>query len=347
MSELIEGLPDAVALRCLAMVPFYLYPKLELVSRPWQAAIRSSDLFTTRKELGLSEDLLCVCAYQPENTWQLYDPLGDHWMTLPLLPSKIGHLANFSVVSTAQKLFVLGGGSDAVDPVTGERYGCFATDEVWVYDPVARQWATCAPMLVPRSMFACCVLEGKIIVAGGFTSSRRPTSQAEIYNPEENTWAPIPDLSHAHDSPCYGVVYKGKMHVLHRSLSTMQVLISDKSGFKWVIENDCWLQGPAAILNDEFYMMCHEHIFKQEAAKWKQIVSVSEFRGRIGFAMIGAKGKIYIIGGVAGPGSQVQGFQPLSDVDVLTVDNNPPAWHKASPMTKCHGTIIGCALLKL
>ncbi|GAB4841607.1 hypothetical protein Ancab_022321 [Ancistrocladus abbreviatus] len=41
MSVLIEGLPDAVVLRCLARVPFHLYPKLELVSRSWRAALRS------------------------------------------------------------------------------------------------------------------------------------------------------------------------------------------------------------------------------------------------------------------------------------------------------------------
>ncbi|MDP1299123.1 F-box protein, partial [Klebsiella quasipneumoniae] len=66
MSALIEGLPDAVALRCLARVPFYLYTRLELVSRSWRAAVRSPELFKARKEVGSSEDLLCVCAFDPE-----------------------------------------------------------------------------------------------------------------------------------------------------------------------------------------------------------------------------------------------------------------------------------------
>ncbi|CAM8894478.1 unnamed protein product [Rhodiola kirilowii] len=347
MSELIEGLPEAVALRCLAWVPFHLYPMLELVSRSWRAAIRSTDLFRYRKELGLAEELLCVSAFEPENIWQLYDPVGDQWMTLPLLPSKIRQLSNFGTVSTAQKLFVLGGRSDAVDPVTGERDGCFATNEVWMYDPVVRQWAKCAPMIVPRSMFACCALEGKIIVAGGFTSSSKSTSKAEIYDPDTDTWAPVPDLNHAHNSPCNGVLYKGKMHVLHKGLSTMQVLISDHSGLEWVVVNDCWLQGPAAFLNDEFYMMCHEYIFKQDADKWKQIAPVAEFRRRVGFSMVGLRGEIYIIGGVIGPGHQVGSIQPLSDVDVLTIGNDEPTWRKASPMTKSCGTIIGCAVLNL
>jgi len=41
MSGLIERLPDAVAIRCLARVPFYFHPVLELLSRSWQAVICS------------------------------------------------------------------------------------------------------------------------------------------------------------------------------------------------------------------------------------------------------------------------------------------------------------------
>ncbi|KAF2314854.1 hypothetical protein GH714_036934 [Hevea brasiliensis] len=122
MSELIEGLPDAIAIRRL-----------------------------------VQQKICLVCAFDPENLWQLYDPLRDLWITLPVLPSKIRHLSHFGVVSTAGKLFVLGGGSDAVDPLTGDQDGSFATNEVWSYDPVLRQWAPCASMLVPRAMFACCV----------------------------------------------------------------------------------------------------------------------------------------------------------------------------------------------
>ncbi|KAK4780236.1 hypothetical protein SAY87_016342 [Trapa incisa] len=115
MSGLIEGLPDAVALRCLAHVPFYLHPKLELVCRSWRAALHSAELFRARQEVGSLEDLLCVCAFDPQNLWQLYDPVRDIWITVPLLPSKVKNLAHFGVVSVSGKLFVLGGGSDAVD----------------------------------------------------------------------------------------------------------------------------------------------------------------------------------------------------------------------------------------
>ena len=345
MSELIEGLPDAVAIRCIARVPFYLHPKLEVVSRSWQAAVRSTELFKARQEVGSAEDLLCVCAFDPENLWQLYDPLRDLWITLPVLPSKIRHLAHFGVVCSAGKLFVLGGGSDAVDPLTGDQDGSFATNEVWSYDPVLREWAARASMLVPRAMFACCALNGKIVVAGGFTSCQKSISQAEMYDPEKDVWIPIPDLHRTHNSACSGVVIGGKLHVLHRGLSTVQVLDSIGSG--WTVEDYGWLQGPMAVVHDALYVMSHGLIVKQEGKTRKVVVSASEFRKRIGFAMTGLGDEMYVIGGVIGPDRWNWDIKPVSDVDILTVGGERPTWRQATPMTRCRGTIRGCAQLRI
>ncbi|KAJ6953828.1 hypothetical protein NC652_005534 [Populus alba x Populus x berolinensis] len=345
MSELIEGLPDAVAIRCIARVPFYLHPKLEVVSRSWQAAVRSTELFKARQEVGSAEDLLCVCAFDPENLWQLYDPLRDLWITLPVLPSKIRHLAHFGVVCSAGKLFVLGGGSDAVDPLTGDQDGSFATNEVWSYDPVLREWAARASMLVPRAMFACCALNGKIVVAGGFTSCQKSISQAEMYDPEKDVWIRIPDLHRTHNSACSGVVIGGKLHVLHRGLSTVQVLDSIGSG--WTVEDYGWLQGPIAVVHDALYVMSHGLIVKQEGKTRKVVVSASEFRKRIGFAMTGLGDEMYVIGGVIGPDRWNWDIKPVSDVDILTVGGERPTWRQATPMTQCRGTIRGCAQLRI
>ncbi|OIW11284.1 hypothetical protein TanjilG_28375 [Lupinus angustifolius] len=343
MSELIEGLPDAVSIRCLARVPFYLHPKLELVSHSWRAAIHSPELFNARHEIGSSQDLLCVCAYDPENLWQLYDPLRDLWITLPVLPSKITHLAHFGAVSTAGKLFIIGGGSGGVDPLTGDQDGCFATDEVWSYDPVLRHWATRASMLVPRSMFACCVLNGKIIVAGGFTTCRKSISHAEIYDPDNDVWTPMPDLHRTHNSACSGVVIEGKVHVLHKDMSTVQVL--DNAGQGWTVEEFEWLQGPMAVVQGALYVISHG-LIKQDKEVRKVLDSASEFRRRFGFAMIGLGDELYVIGGLIGP-DRMSDIQPLSDVDVLTLGSERPTWRRAASMTRCQGTILGCTVLRI
>ncbi|KAG6606420.1 F-box/kelch-repeat protein SKIP30, partial [Cucurbita argyrosperma subsp. argyrosperma] len=345
MSELIDRLPDAVALRCLARVPFHLYPKLELVSHSWQAAIHSAELYRVRQEIGSSEDLLCVCAFEPENLWQLYDPLRDLWMTIPVLPSKIRHLARFGAVSTAGKLFVLGGGSDSVDPLTGDQDRNFATNEVWSYDPVIRRWSQCASMLVPRAMFACCVLDGNIVVAGGFTSCRKSISQAEMYDPDKDAWIPLPDLHHTHHSACTGVVIGGKLHVLHKGLSTVQIFENTRPG--WRVEDYGWLQGPMTVVQGSLYVMSHGHIFKHDGEAKKVVISASEFRQRIGFAMMSLRDEIYVIGGDIGPDRLNWDVKPTSDVDILTTGGERPTWRQATSMTRCHGAIRGCAQLRI
>ncbi|CAA3025055.1 F-box kelch-repeat SKIP30 [Olea europaea subsp. europaea] len=345
MSGLVEGLPDAVVIRCLARVPFYIHPKLELVSRSWRAAIHSTELFNARQEVESTEEFICVCAYDPDNLWQLYDPRHDLWITLPVLPSNIRHLAHFGVVSTAGKLFVLGGGSDAMDPLTGDEDGSFATDEVWSYDPVNRKWQPRASMIVPRAMFACCVLDGKIVVAGGFTNCRKSISKTEVYDPEKDLWVSIPDLHRTHNSACTGIVIRGKIHVLHKGLSTVQVLDNIKQG--WTVYDYGWLQGPMAVVKGKLYIMSHGQIYKQETESSKLVVSASEFRRKIGFAMIGLGDDIYIIGGVIGPDRLNWDIKVTSDVDVLTLGNERPVWRLMSPMTRCGGTVLGCTQLRI
>ncbi|CAN6561280.1 unnamed protein product [Malus baccata var. baccata] len=345
MSEqLIEGLPDAVALRCLAWVPFYLHPKLELVSRSWQAAIHSAELFRARQEVGSCEDLLCVSANEPDNLWQLYDPRRDLWITLPVLPSKIKNLSNFGTVSTAGKLFVLGGGSDAVDPQTGD-HGTFSTNEVWSYDPVIRRWSPRASMLVPRAMFACCVLGGKIVVAGGLTSCRKSISLAEMYDPDNDVWAPIPDLHLSHNAACSGIVIGEKMYVLHRGLSTVQVF--DNVGLQWTVEDYGWQQGPMTVIKGALYVMSHGVISRQDRESEKVLISASEFGGRVGFAMAGLGDEIYVIGGVILSEHGTSEIKQISDVDVLTIGGERPTWRQAAPMTRCKGSVYGCAQLRI
>ncbi|KAJ6797915.1 F-box/kelch-repeat protein SKIP30 [Iris pallida] len=348
MCGLIEGLPDAVALRCLARVPFCYHHHLQLVCHSWRAAVRSHELVKVRCEVGATEELLCVLAFEPDNVWQLYDPFRDHWITLPVMPSEIRHLARFGVASVGGKLFVLGGGSDRVDPLTGDHDGTFATSEVWAYDPLCREWTRRSSMLVPRAMFACCAVDGRIVVAGGFTNFRKSIPKAEIYDPEADTWAPLPDLCRTHTSSCSGMLIWGKMHVLHKGLSTVQILLDGGRG--WTIEDYGWLQGPMAVVRGEPYVLNGGFIMKQqkESLVDKVVSSASEFKNRISFGIIGLGDEIYVIGGVLSPGPTNQFIKQLRDVDVLAVGGSKwPVWRQAAPMTRCRGSILGCGLLRI
>ncbi|WKA06218.1 hypothetical protein VitviT2T_024131 [Vitis vinifera] len=71
-------------------------------------------------------------------------------------------------------------------------------------------------MLVPRAMFACCELDGKIVVAGSFTSCQQSISQVEIYDLEKDAWVSMLDFHCTHKSTRSGVVIDENVHVLHK-----------------------------------------------------------------------------------------------------------------------------------
>ncbi|CAD6341473.1 unnamed protein product [Miscanthus lutarioriparius] len=100
--------------------------------------------------------------------WQLYDPLRDKWITLPVMPSQIRNIARFGVASVAGKLYVIGGGSDRVDPLTGDHDRIFASNEAEIYDPEAGLWEPLPDLRLAHSS-ACTglVIKGPMAMVGG------------------------------------------------------------------------------------------------------------------------------------------------------------------------------------
>ncbi|TKY49544.1 F-box/kelch-repeat protein SKIP30 [Spatholobus suberectus] len=66
-------------------------------------------------------------------------------------------------------------------------------------------------------------------------------------------------------------------------MSTVQVL---DNASQWTVEEYGWLQGSMAVINDALYVISHGLIIKQVKKMRKVVRSASEFRRRIGFAMI-------------------------------------------------------------
>ena len=120
MAAIIEGLPDAVSLQCLARVPLSSHPQMRSVNHSWRSLLYSKDLFKLRSEIGSSEPWLYVSARDPDKIWQTFNPNTNTWFSIPPLPSSIKNLSNFGTVSIEGKLYIIGGDDiDDVDPVSG------------------------------------------------------------------------------------------------------------------------------------------------------------------------------------------------------------------------------------
>ncbi|MCH98773.1 f-box kelch-repeat protein SKIP30-like [Trifolium medium] len=102
-----------------------------------------------------------------------------------------------------------------------------------------------------------------------------------------------------------------------------------------------------AVVQDALCVMSNGSIIKQDKEGRKIVSSATDFKKRIGFAMIGLGDNLCMIGGVIGPDRWNWDIKPLSDVDVLTLGSERPTWRQVAPMTRCRGTIVGCTLLRI
>ncbi|WOL16029.1 hypothetical protein Cni_G24811 [Canna indica] len=155
------------------------------------------------------------------NWLDIYNPADhtwDHIGGIPGIPS--GHvLKGFAMVALGDVVYVIGG--RLCLKVRAPDADGFADRDVAVrsdvlrYKVATREWSACAPLALPRFDFACVACNGKIYVAGGQFdfSSARGTSAAEVYDPSEGRWAPLPAMT-ALRYKCVGVAWKGRFHVV-------------------------------------------------------------------------------------------------------------------------------------
>jgi hypothetical protein len=83
-SIVLPGLPDDLAVLCLARVPRAVLARVVCVSKAWSVLIRSEELYKVRGENGLREPWLYALCESPRwGPWRVYDPMFSRWHTLP------------------------------------------------------------------------------------------------------------------------------------------------------------------------------------------------------------------------------------------------------------------------
>ena len=98
---------------------------------------------------------------------------------------KAGHVA---VLLNDGKVMVMGGTSGSLPPTY------FSSAEV--YDPVSDSWTSKSALNTARVAAAATVLlDGRVLVTGGYTSGLLALSSAEIYDPDTDAWSSAGSMS--------------------------------------------------------------------------------------------------------------------------------------------------------
>ncbi len=119
---------------------------------------------------------------------ELYDPSFGTWTTTGSM--NMARVEHTATLLPNGKVLVAGGVS-STGGVTG---CCLASAEL--YDPSTSSWTFTGSMTGARELHTATLLpNGKVLVAGGFSSSGAPLASAELYDPSLGTWTTTGSLS--------------------------------------------------------------------------------------------------------------------------------------------------------
>ncbi|CAL1398976.1 unnamed protein product [Linum trigynum] len=369
----IPGLPDDLAMRCLAKLSHGYHGVLESVSQRWKHLISSSDYAHYKAKEGWCGDWLFVLTEQSQRQWVAYDPDADRWHPLPKISGEYADWQHFgfSCVCVQNRLLVIGGTHAQQDLSSCQKPS--VTNQVLQFDPYKKQWTNVARMRTPRSQFACSVVSGKVYVAGGRNlCCTRGLSLAEVYDPLTDKWEELPAM-HIPQVDCLGLSYRGKFHVLSDQVGLSDVNTSqvfDPSNTTWATVEDVWpfsraMQFAVQVMGDgQVYTVVDwgESLIKtrdSEDGEWYNVGSVpavilnNHARALEAFAygFASLRGELYVLGGKvlkweeAGAGRF--DIVRLALVRVCDPKVRPLKWKETRPMCGfARGCILGCASLE-
>ncbi|CAI5475374.1 unnamed protein product [Closterium sp. Yama58-4] len=199
-TELIPGLPDDVAVKCLARVSIVCHHSCRAVSRTWRALFSSLLLFAARRIEGRQEQLLALFHGDPSVSggWLLHQsqrdtcPSSNHSQRGDTCPSPSSNqsrsptwrrrrippmtptlntygLSGYGLAAADTCLFLIGGTVFDATAYPSDRP--VPTSRVFSFDLVSNQWRQCASMADPRASFASASLPSPLLVSSNISSS--------------------------------------------------------------------------------------------------------------------------------------------------------------------------------
>ncbi|XBI41368.1 F-box protein AFR-like [Triticum dicoccoides] len=184
--ELIPGLPEEVAEKCLLHLPFLYHRLFRTVSSNWNrfltdapgAAAKTKGSAPPAATVSLSLPFLFAFAFDPVSRrlqCQALDPFSRRWLLLPPVPCGAA-AGSFAVVGLPARgeIYVIGGVEEGGDK---------AVSSVAVYSAATNGWGQVAGMRTARGYMAAGEVGGRVVVAG-------EDGEAEVFDPEAGRWSP-------------------------------------------------------------------------------------------------------------------------------------------------------------
>ncbi|KAF8097677.1 hypothetical protein N665_0284s0041 [Sinapis alba] len=236
-----------------AHVPCCEYWKLQFLNHQFSQFLKSSEIFRTRRELGLVKPYIFMLS-SGDSRWTMFDEDFKTFQRLPTLSSDI-HFFNGDkeITCVGTQLIVIG---KDVEGIT-----------VWRYELEMPTWVKGHVMITPRIMFGSASHGENAFFAGGVKNGVEVVSIVEKYNAETKTWAPVQAM-HRRRKLCSGCFLRGKFYVLGGQNENGENLTCGES---YDEETDSWelipnmfanmslsfFQAPPriAVVNDNLYLL--------------------------------------------------------------------------------------------
>ncbi len=116
-------------------------------------------------------------------TVEVYDPATDTWSTGPSLPAAC---ESPGIGVLGDEIYVAGG-------LEADRG---TTPALKIFDPAQGTWRTGPPMPTGRAFVASAVLQGRLVILGGWPvyPQQIPLATVEAYDPETESWSMLPPM---------------------------------------------------------------------------------------------------------------------------------------------------------
>lgn len=331
--SLICGLPDDIALLCLARVPRKYHRILKCVSRRCRDLVCSEEWYSYRRKQKLDETwIYALCRDKLEQfCCYVLDPSSPRrcWKPIEGLPPRSLKRKGMCIEVLGKKIYLLGGCGWFED----------ATDEVYAYDASANAWSEDAPLSTARCYFACEVLNRKIYAIGGLSSKSSDSHSWDTYDPYASTWTSHSDpniVPEIEDS----FVMDGKIYIrccTSPVTSHVYAVVYEPSSGIWQHADadmvSGW-RGPAVVVDGTLYVLDQSSgtrlmMWKKETREWVPVGRLSPLLTRPPCRLVAVGTSIFVIGkGLStvmldvGKAGNVEGAMVSSSIPNLSSDDD-------------------------